>query len=186
MLLYDSSGTLLSFNSISGNGSSSISASWTATTSGKYFVTVSGTVDVFYQLSLNNASFSNMTKFETKGLDVVAGKNVTFSGTAASSFLGNQTYGLSIQTPGNITLLNVSAEENGLTGAYMDNSSGKGNVSVTGSSNDSRGKFYMNSRNGLEIFSKGSVTLNYLASINTAEMGYSSSNRRAQSQGMSH
>ncbi|MBX3035509.1 MAG: hypothetical protein KF758_01235 [Anaerolineales bacterium] len=73
--------------------------------------------------------------------------NITISGTTATN-------GLEVVTTGNIVVSNVISQNNSGRGAYLDNSAGTGNVTVTSSQFNSNSGVH-----GISINSKGSVTL---------------------------
>jgi hypothetical protein len=84
--------------------------------------------------------------------------NFTFSGVTSSN-------AVTIYTAGNIALNNVTANgsTNNNVGAYLNNSSGTGSVTVTGST-------FNQNRNGLIVTSKGLITLvNVTASSNRGD-----------------
>ncbi len=98
-----------------------------------------------------------------------------------STFSNNTDNGLEAHANNDITLTNVTAEDNGTDGAYLDNClydgisscSGSGNIYVdTDSSKNVSGSSYFdtNTANGLEILSTGTLTLyNVTANSNTGE-----------------
>ncbi len=81
---------------------------------------------------------------------------VTITGT--NSFSGNYSTGLVINSNGNITTNNVTADGNYASGSYgasIDNSTGSGNIIIGGTN-----RFVGNNATNLNVISKGTVTLN--------------------------
>jgi hypothetical protein len=92
-----------------------------------------------------------------------------------SSFNNSETsYGLSVLSRGNITLTNTGASGNsGGYGAILNNavSGGKGTITLGGTSANSRSAFSDNLNEGLQIFSKGAVTLKNIDASNNKGSG---------------
>ena len=110
-----------------------------------------------------------------------APKAVTLKGT--NTFVGNGSDGINITTKGSITLNIVEASNNGDTGAVLDNnlSGAAGGVTVIGkgctyNSNSGYGCFNGNGENGLDITSKGVITLTMINVQNNVGHGASLNN----------
>ena len=173
LALYDGDGNAISFDSVSGVGTNALIATWTATADGYYYVEVteaSGN-NGFYRLSVNNENFDNMTYYYVDGLSIQTVKNVIFSGAAASDISHNSLSGLYVVTQGNISLLNVTANSNGTEGTVLENSSGSGTVTVSGSNDTIRSSFNANGWQGLVISTNGKVSLNYTTAMNNGDKG---------------
>jgi hypothetical protein len=74
-------------------------------------------------------------------------------------FNSNRTDGLTILTNGAILLTNVSASANQRFGAILNNSSGPGGVIINGATTTSPNEFSDNFNDGLNILTKGAVSL---------------------------
>jgi hypothetical protein len=108
-------------------------------------------------------------------------KAVTLTGT--NSFVGNGSDGINISTKGPITLNIVEASSNGGTGAVLDNNltGAVGGVTVIGkgctyNANSGYGCFNGNGENGLDITSKGIITLTMMNVQNNVGHGASLNN----------
>jgi hypothetical protein len=164
LALYDENDNPVAFGSTSGLGTAALTATWTPSTSGYYYLEVSeyDENNGFYRLSINNSSFTGMQYLFVGGLNITAGKNVIFSGSEYNNFGHNSLTGLGISTPANIILTNIQSKQNGTEGAYLDNyqsGAGYGNVSIAGST---RSSFGDNGWEGLTITSNGTVSLTYV------------------------
>ncbi len=162
--LFDEEGNPIDFSSATGIGTGSLIATWTAAADGRYYLKVSDQNENngFYRLSMNNPTFDNLTPIFVNGLSIIGGKNVTFTGTNYSYANHNSLTGLWVQTPANISLLNLVASSNGTEGAVLDNymdGSGIGNVIVAGQSDEFRSAFSANGWEGLVIRSNGTISL---------------------------
>ena len=123
------------------------------------------TVQTTGKIKLSNVQ-SNNNKGSGAYLDNTAGsgnihiKDSTFGDSTTD---GNKGDGLKAYSNGNITLINVIADYNGADGAYLDNSSGDGNINVDfhestgnyGGNSDFSG----NNNYGLYANSAGAITL---------------------------
>jgi len=164
LALYDENDNPVAFGSTSGLGTAALTATWTPSTSGTYYLEVSefNMNNGFYRLSIDNSSFTDMQYLFISGLGINAGKNVTFSGRDSNNYIHNSLTGLGISTPANIILTNIQSRQNGTEGAYLDNyqsGAGYGNVSIAGST---RSNFGNNGWEGLTITSNGTVNLSYV------------------------
>lgn len=84
--------------------------------------------------------------------------NITLTGN--NTFNGNYTRGLSIISFGAVKLNNITASENDVYGVFLDNSNAPSNVyGVTLTGNNT---FFDNGNDGLQIHTKGTVSLNNL------------------------
>ncbi|BBB49470.1 hypothetical protein Pelsub_P2701 [Pelolinea submarina] len=175
LALFDADGVQVSFDSYNLTNQNLI-ATWTPSTSGHYYLEVidDNVHSGFYRLSMNNENFSDIVTYYVDGLSIQAGKNVTFSGSEPSYLNHNSLTGLFVQTPANISLLNVEARSNGTEGAVLDNQSminGIGNINVSGASESSRCVFNANGWEGLKILTNGTVNMNYLGATNNGSDG---------------
>ena len=98
--------------------------------------TIIGTSDFIKYISITNWT------------DDVTIKDINISGTNSD--------GLTVTTAGDIKVKDVTSTNNKGNGASLDNSKGAGNITIKGSYNN----FSDNQNNGLEVYSKGYVTLN--------------------------
>jgi hypothetical protein len=80
-------------------------------------------------------------------------------------------YGLNVDSKGNISLTDVDANNNNDYGADLNNLLGTGIVTMTGPSNDDRNEFTNNADYGLNIQTRGAVTLKYLRTNDNAFYG---------------
>jgi hypothetical protein len=181
LALYNSDGDVVSFDSVSGTGTNALTATWTAASSGYYYVEVTeaGSNSGFYRLSVNNENFDDMTYYYVDGLNIQTAKNVIFSGKDTNDLSHNSLTGLFLVTQGNISLLNVQANSNGTEGVKLDNSSGNGTVTVNGSNDTSRSTFNANGWQGLVINTNGTVSLNYVTAMGNGDKGIDVDNTSA-------
>ena len=182
--LFDEEGNPVDFSSVSGMGTGSVIASWTADADGRYYLKVSDQNENngFYRLSMNNPTFENQTYFFVNGLSIIGGKNVTFTGTNYSNANYNSLAGLWVETPANISLLNFEAHSNGTEGAVLDNymeGSGIGNVIVAGQSDEFRSAFSANGWEGLVIRSNGTISLGNIKGSSNGASGIVVNNSQA-------
>ena len=154
---------------------------WTPSETGSYYVEVTenNQESDFYQISLNNETYDDMAYYYVDGVAIIAGKNVTLTGSTNSSFSGNSVSGMFIQTPAHITLRCLEANWNGTEGVTLDNfladefgdPTGYGKVSVMGRNSKLHSAFRGNGWQGLKIRSNSVVTLQYLDAIGNGEEG---------------
>lgn len=159
--IYDSGDTLLDWDDNSGGDNNAL-ISFTPTSDGWYYLHVSGDMDGFYLLGINDPSFSDRTYIWNSGTSITAGKNVTIKGSQASEFVSNSLAGLSVYTPGSISITWVNTEGNGTEGILLDTQSGTGNINMKGKNSTTTSNFKSNGWHGLSILSDGSTSLNYL------------------------
>ncbi len=131
-----------------GNYALTLQGGWNGTSAG----TISGTSVFSVPISIINWNNN------------VAVRNVTIKGATTGT-------GLTVNATGNINLNNVSASGNGFYGAELDNSSGTGNVTLTG-----KNSFNNNLYGGLVINSAGSVSLNNITANGHSFTGVSINN----------
>jgi hypothetical protein len=82
-------------------------------------------------------------------------------------FTSNDEYGLVVSSKGAITVSNITADSNGDDGAHLDNSGGStGAVTLTGNN-----VFSFNGSDGLQVGSKGTITLNNITSYQNGDDG---------------
>jgi putative surface-exposed virulence protein len=120
----------------------------------------------------------------TYGADI---NNTYATGTAVptvtitnSWFNNSQTsYGLNVNSKGNISLTNVDANNNAGYGANLNNLPGKGGVTITGPSADDRNTFDNNTAFGLQVLSNGAVTVKYLQANDNDNYGANINNSTA-------
>ncbi|MDK2979836.1 MAG: putative surface-exposed virulence protein [Chloroflexota bacterium] len=168
--LFDSDANSISFNSISGDGTGALIATWTPTESGFYFVRITEDSDNngFYRFSINNTEFTDMSYSFVDGATIIAGRNVTITGKSACEFSNNSIAGLYIQTPGNISLTYITANFNGTEGVYLDNNmdgNGTGKILVKGKNDSMRSHFTGNGWQGLSVITSGAVNFTYLTAL---------------------
>jgi hypothetical protein len=80
-------------------------------------------------------------------------------------------YGLNVDSKGNISLTDVDASNNTDYGADLNNLSGTGTITITGPSADDRNSFDNNADYGLNIQTRGAVTVKYLGVNSNAFYG---------------
>jgi hypothetical protein len=80
-------------------------------------------------------------------------------------------YGLNVDSKGNISLTDVDAHDNNGYGADLNNLLGTGTVTMTGPSDDDRNEFSNNADYGLNIQTRGAVTIKYLRTNDNAFYG---------------
>lgn len=177
--LYDDENNLITDYTVIGDGTGT-GIQWTPSETGSYYVLVieNNQEDDFYQISINNETFENMEYYFADGMSIIAGKNVTLTGSTNSSFSDNSVSGLYVETPAHINLRCITADRNGTEGVYLDNfladeegnPTGYGKVNVAGRNDSLRSTFYENGWQGLSIRSNSVVSLQYLnAFYNGAE-----------------
>ena len=122
--------------------------------------------DGLYILARGNVTLMNViaTGNRNEGVEIhnifsTSGASVQINGT--NDFSGNQGNGLLVRSDGNVTLTDVTADNNRGNGADIDNSSGNGDVTITGYSNS----FSNNGLQGLKVITNGDIELNF-ATIN--------------------
>ena len=183
LALFDGDGNAISFDSVDGDGTNALTATWTASDTGYYYVEVSEASgnSGFYRLSINNdlSDDSSLTYYYVDGLSIQTVKNVIISGAAASDISHNSLSGLYVITQGNISLLNVTTNSNGTEGAVLENSSGNGTITVSGSNDNSRSSFNANGWQGLVINTNGTVSLNYVTAMSNGDKGIDVDNTSA-------
>ncbi len=75
--------------------------------------------------------------------------------------------GITVMTTGNISLMDVKSNNNTSgSGAYLDNTFGTGNITLTGTN-----EFNLNNRWGLQAASKGDITLNNITANENKSLG---------------
>ena len=159
--IYDSGDTLLDWDDNSGGDSNAL-ISFTPTSDGWYYLHVSGDMDGFYLLGINDPTFSDRTYIWNSGTSITAGSNVTIKGSQASEFINNSLAGLSVYTPGSVNITWANAEGNGTEGILLDTQGGTGNVTVKGKNKNTDSSIQNNGWHGLSILSNGSTSLTYL------------------------
>ncbi len=181
LTLTDSEGNSLSFDSVTGAGTNALEATWTASESGYFILNVSENSgnNGYYRLSIDNETFSDMAYYTVDGVYIEAAKNVSFTGKIANNINHNSQTGLSVETPGNISLLYVTANSNGNGGALLNNSAGTGLVNVNGIKDTIRGSFNMNGWSGLTIMTTGTINLNFVTAMFNGSDGLSLNNTSA-------
>jgi hypothetical protein len=118
-----------------------------------------GTIKATGLWAWGNASYGAL-------LDNSAGTGgVTITGN--TSYGNNNSYGLQILSKGAITLGAIYTDNNNGTGVYIDNSFGTQNVTLNGAYHD----FNNNTGSGLEIYSKGAITITNLYAYNNSGFG---------------
>ncbi|HUH97241.1 MAG TPA: hypothetical protein VLZ89_07790, partial [Anaerolineales bacterium] len=124
-------------------------------------------------LTLTNAAAHDLTikggwdglgTNSTSGTTTVAGASLSITNWTGNILVSNTNFdgsggvGLTVQTSKNITLKSVNASGNSNGGALLENPGGSGSVTVTGTA-ASFSQFNGNSSDGLDIVSKGAITL---------------------------
>jgi hypothetical protein len=181
LAITDNEGNPLSFDSVNGAGTNALVATWTAPEDGYFILYVSenSSNSGFYRLSIDNETFSDMAYYVVDGVYIEAAKNVSFMGKTANNINHNSQTGLSVETPGNISLLNVRTISNGTDGALLNNSAGTGLVNVNGIKDTIRGSFNMNGWSGLTIMTTGTINLNFITAMFNGSDGLSLNNTSA-------
>ena len=161
---------------------------YTLTTDGQYYIVAktlesSGSLDGDYILSLNDPGMTNTTEYNFKGalLDASSGNGYVKINNAM--FQDNVGDGLEINSLNSIYLSTIDTSYNSMRGAILDNCQydedlatclGSGKVSITSSANDGwyGGNYFLgNGSTGLEVFSKGAITLTNVAAYDNLGSG---------------
>ena len=128
-----------------------------------------------YGAYLDNCLYDDVVSFACTG---TGSSSITVDNTSGAEFNGNGYHklgeGLDALSLGTIALTSVTADENGGDGAYLDNSSGSGDINIDYNSNTANGNsnFSGNNVNGLEAYSAGAITIyNVIADSNLNDDG---------------
>ena len=164
--LYDEAGNLIATND---NGYSETDAQIETTLAaiGKYFIHVLAADDNHgnYLISINDVAHAYQTYFNFYGalLDNTAGNAAVIINrspkTFWNSFNDNNYTGIEVKSKGAITATNLSASDNGDSGAYLSNADGSGSITIITTGSAVSGAFNSNSSFGISATSKGSITL---------------------------
>jgi len=139
---------------------------------GMYFVEVNSLGgDGFYQLNLNNPSWSDMDWIWTSGASINAGKTVSISGKEASNFHHNSLAGLGAYAPGNVTVKWAYGSANGAEGILL--SSDYGTINLSGKSSSYCTWVSGNGWSGIQANTDGKVSLTNVRSYNNNWHGVS-------------
>jgi hypothetical protein len=113
-------------------------------------------------ISLNNVTAN---RNGDNGGSLFGGGDITLTGT--SEFNNNDDYGLYVVSMGDITLHNVQANRNDDgSGAYLDNSAGSGDITLTGTN-----EFNNNDDYGLEVLAADDIQINNITANRNGEDG---------------
>ena len=137
-------------------------------------VTTSTTTSGKGNIALHNVKSNNNTGHGAFLSNIAGNGNITIDSVSndgssgSSEFSGNTEDGLSAFSNGDITLTDVTADDNQnqpYDGAYLDNSSGSGTISVNNSTFDDN-----TGGDGLTILSNGDITLTGVTRMTTMTM----------------
>ncbi|MBL8099559.1 MAG: hypothetical protein JNK81_10270, partial [Anaerolineales bacterium] len=178
---YSNNGYGVSINNTSSGASKPMAVTINGTNNSMTYNGLSGLdITTYGAVTLNNINASN------NGQDMAIGHGafvinsgstlpqlVKINGT--NKFDDNYEYGLLIVTKGNVTTNNITAFSNNIYGAFIQNTAGTGNVTMTGTN-----KLTFNGSDNLFIQSAGMITLNNItADSSTSGYGGSISNTSA-------
>jgi hypothetical protein len=79
-----------------------------------------------------------------------------------NTFIDNETYGLYIASRGAVTVSFWRVQENGDDGISVETSSPTGAVIISGSAKDYGENLVWNGNNGITVYARGNITLNYI------------------------
>ena len=174
--LYDQSGNLLAFDTVEGEGTNALVATWTVPEYSSYYVHISeqSETDGFYRFSIDNETFDSMDYYYIDGLSINAGSTVSISGRKPNYITHNSLTGLFVTTPGNIVLKNIIVNGNGTEGANLNNElegAGTGSVTISGNNSKTYSKFASNGWEGVKITTNGPVSAKYVAAYSNGGHG---------------
>ncbi len=132
-------------------------------------------------ITLKLVEASNNVEFGAKLNNASGTGNVTLQGTGTSgnNFHKNGTAGLTILSNGTVSITNISTDGNGEYGVSIDNSRGRGGVSILAASPYWLNAFtFSQNGNGLTIFSLGNIKLVNVAAWQNARTGVELDNCR--------
>ncbi len=121
-------------------------------------------------ITINNTDVTgNTSSFGGANLDNDAGTgNVTVTNSSFSGNSGAFAYGLNVTTKGVITLKDVDASSNTVSGAWIDNTASATPKTVTLNGGNT---FNSNGGNGLIVYSRGAVTLSNITAVGNQQNG---------------
>ncbi len=176
--LYDANGTLIAEDdNFYGDNNAQINIDLPF--AGDYFIHVRS-ADMNkgnYALSINDPSHEYKTYFSFFGAlisNIEGVGNITLSPTlnvAFNTFDDNNYQGLQINTKGSIIANNLSASDNGDTGAYLSNANGLGVISVLNSDKTTPGLFNNNTQVGLYAVSARTISLRNISADGNGSAG---------------
>lgn len=186
--LYDSEDTLLAFNDNIDGETTNSQISHTLLADGVYYIIVktlegSGSEDGDYILTLNDASHTNETSYDSPGLSIDTTSGPGTVSIYNGMFQGNVGDGMVLETLSKITLKTVDASHNSGNGAVLDNcqyDSGEGKCLGSGTilfdSPTSAGwyganYFLGNSGSGIVIATGSPVTIRNTSAYDNLENG---------------
>jgi hypothetical protein len=186
--LYDASGNLIAWDDNS-YGDKNAQIDIDLPSDGKYYIHVSS-ADLNkgnYTLSINDPLKNYKTFFSFIGAFIGASNdglvgtgNVTLLPTINNpfnTFNDNNYQGIQVIAKGTITANNLSASDNGDTGAFLSNQNGLGTISVLTNDKTTLGAFNSNSQGGIYATSARSITLrNISADYNGGNAGVAINN----------
>jgi len=164
--LYDEAGNLIASND---NGYSEVDAQieMDLTSAGKYFIHVLAADENHgnYAISINDETHAYKTYFNFYGalIDNTAGSAAVLINKTAktlwNAFNDNNYSGIEVKSDGAITITNLTASDNGDTGAYLYNADGSGGITLLTAVSGVLSNFDSNSGLGLSATSKGSISV---------------------------
>jgi hypothetical protein len=176
--LYDADGNLLASDD---NTFSEFDAeiSLSLTELGKYYVRVMAADGSHgnYTLSINDEAHSYGTDFLFYGalIDASAGDGAVFINKGSSNFYNeffdNNYTGIEVKSNSAITAYNLSASDNGDTGAYLNNATGSGNITLRMLGRGEFSEFDSNSEIGLFAASLGTISITNLSASSNGSGG---------------
>ncbi|MDK2980712.1 MAG: hypothetical protein PWQ55_1059 [Chloroflexota bacterium] len=178
--VFDQDGNLIAVDD-DGNGGTDARLTFTLPANGNYYIRVSGNNggNGNYTLSLNDAAMEYPTLYRYSGahLDNHGGSGsiliTTSNFNSEPNFYHNNYDGLEILTAGSVTLLNLSAMQNGEDGVNINNIAGSGSVLVRSTSKRTTSSFSYNTKFGLYIEASGNVSVLNNGRMFLRDNGYS-------------
>ncbi len=141
-----------------------------------YTIVSRGAVTVTNLDAVYNGGYGGMINNYTASKPVIVTINTNFPvGEWSSAYEGNGSYGLLVASTGNVVISRISVLNNGASGATIDNlATPAGSTPSTVSISDSY--FAQNSSYGLNVVSKGAISLSYVSAYENGNYGASLSN----------
>ena len=177
--LYDDEGNLLASDDNSYSEVDAMIELTDLTEEGTYYIRVLAADGGYgnYALSINDETNSYNTYFDFYGalLDNSAGSAVVKitkgKMVVENNFNENNYRGLEVNTMSSITAYNVSASDNGDTGAYFSNENGGGSLTIKMLTRGGVGQYNGNSEQGIFAASLGNITITNISANSNGSAG---------------
>jgi hypothetical protein len=115
------------------------------------------------------SNFTNVYRHNGgSGIKISAKGKISISNTEANL---NSQNGFDLSSGSPIILTNISASENGGAGIYVDNSTTSGTVTILNNVKGSQGEFSKNTGNGIDITTRGGITITNITASNNGGSG---------------